>query len=63
MREAGLSKVDDLVKQAMLDPQLARALLMRAPERPNSGSAMKLAQQLRRLSVFESGKAAGAQQQ
>jgi hypothetical protein len=36
----------------MLDPQLARTLLMRAPERPNSGSAMKLAQQLRRLTVF-----------
>jgi hypothetical protein len=35
-REAGLSKVDNLVKQAMLDPQLARTLLMKAPERPNS---------------------------
>jgi|HubBroStandDraft_2_1064218.scaffolds.fasta_scaffold299189_2 hypothetical protein len=30
-----------------------------APERPNSGSAMKLAQQLRRLTMFAS--AAGAQ--
>jgi hypothetical protein len=58
-REAGLSRVNDLVKQAMLDPQLARTLLMKAPERPNSGSAMKLAQQLRRLTMFAS--AAGAQ--
>jgi hypothetical protein len=62
-REAGLSKVDDLVKQAMLDPQIARTLLMKAPERANSGSAMKLAQQLRRLTVFETGKTSGAQQQ
>jgi hypothetical protein len=63
VREAGLSKADDLVKQAMLDPQIARTLLMKAPERANSGSAMKLAQQLRRLTVFETGKTSGAQQQ
>jgi hypothetical protein len=56
VREAELSKIDDLVKQAMLDPQIARTLLIKAPERANSGSAMKLAQQLRRLTVFETGK-------
>jgi hypothetical protein len=42
---------------------IARTLLMKAPERANSGSAMKLAQQLRRLTVFETGKTSGAQQQ
>lgn len=33
MRSAGFSKVDDLIKQAMLDPSLAKQLLAKAPEK------------------------------
>lgn len=52
MRAAGYAKVDDLVKDALLNPSLAKALLMKAPMRAERGSDISLAQQLRRLSVF-----------
>lgn len=52
MRSAGYAKVDDLVKDALLNPALAKALLMKAPMRAGRGSDISLAQQLRRLSVF-----------
>lgn len=52
MREAGLQRVNDLVREAMLNPELARTLLMKAPIKPNIGSAVTLAHQLRRMSVF-----------
>ncbi len=55
LREAGMEKVEDLVKQAMLDPDTARHLLSRAPPNSPASSAakMKLAQRMARLSVFE----------
>jgi hypothetical protein len=52
MREAGMGKVSDLIKQAMLDPDLARYLLAKAPTKPGTGSSVSLAQQLRRLSMY-----------
>lgn len=52
MRSAGYSKVDDLVKDALLHPELAKALLMKAPIKSGVGSDISVAQQLRRLSMF-----------
>lgn len=52
MREAGMHKVDDLIRQAMLDPELARHLLAKAPQKPDAGSAMTIAHRLRRLSMY-----------
>lgn len=48
-----MEQVGDLVKRAMLDPDLARHLLAKAPTRPGTGPAVSLAQQLRRLSMFQ----------
>lgn len=52
MRSAGYAKVDDLVKDALLNPDLARALLKKVPMRAGHGTDVSLAQQLHRLSVF-----------
>jgi hypothetical protein len=52
MHEAGMEKVSDLIRQAMLDPELARVLLSKAPAKPDTGTAMTLAHRLRRLSVY-----------
>jgi hypothetical protein len=52
MRAAGLRKVDDLVTQAMLRPDLARALFNKVPNRSNDPSAISLRQALNRASMF-----------
>jgi hypothetical protein len=52
MRAAGYSKIDDLVRDALLNPDLAKALLMKATTRADRGSDIALTQQLRRLSAF-----------
>ena len=52
MREAGMRKVSDLVRDAMLNPDLARALLAKAPIVKGRGSEVSLAQQLRRVGMF-----------
>jgi hypothetical protein len=52
MREAGMAKIDDLVKRAMLDPDLAAALLRKAPPRVNSEATVSLGARLARLSMF-----------
>lgn len=52
MRNAGLRHVNDLVKEAMLNPDLAKTLLMRAPIAAGRGSAISLAQQLGRVSML-----------
>lgn len=52
LRSAGIRSVDDLVKDAMLDPEIAKALLMKAPKRPDTGSAVTLASKLRRVAAF-----------
>jgi hypothetical protein len=52
MHEAGMEKVDELIRQAMLDPEPARLLLAEAPAKPDTGTAMTQAHRLRRLSVY-----------
>ncbi|MBB3411197.1 hypothetical protein FHT87_005150 [Rhizobium sp. BK316] len=52
MREAGIRNIEDLIRDAMLNPDLAKALLMKAPKRPDTGSALTLAARLRNLSAF-----------
>ena len=44
LREKGLETVNDLVREAMLDPKLFAELLKIAPKRANTGSHMSLAQ-------------------
>lgn len=60
MHEAGMEKVSDLIRQAMLDPELARILLAKAPAKPDAGSAMNLAHRLRRLSMYAPTRATGS---
>lgn len=52
MRNAGLSKADDLVRKAMLDPEYAATLLKKAPPKPDQGSYLTLSQKLKRQSMF-----------
>lgn len=54
MREAGYRKADELVVDALRDPEKMKALLAKVPMRSDRGSDMSLKQQLRRLSVFSS---------
>lgn len=50
-RASGLKKVDDLITHAMLNPDLARDLLRRAPAQPDSGQSVALASRLRRIGM------------
>jgi hypothetical protein len=50
-RQAGLQKIDDLIKTAMLDPKVASMLLQRASTRPDRGPAMRLAHYLNRTAA------------
>ncbi len=52
MREAGIRNVEDLVRNAMLDPELAKTLMMKAPKRIDTGSELSAAARLRRLSAL-----------
>ena len=47
-KNAGFSRVDQILKEAMLNPDLAGALLKRASQMPERGSAVALAHALRR---------------
>jgi hypothetical protein len=47
MRETGISNVNDLVTKALLNPDVARALLAKMPKRPNMGAAIALTRALR----------------
>lgn len=51
LRRAGIDSAQDLVRQAMLDPELARVLLMKAPTRTNAGAMQSLARRLAKLSI------------
>jgi hypothetical protein len=51
LRQAGISKMDDLLTEAMLNPQLARALMQKAPKRPGTGSMVTLRNVLRGIAV------------
>lgn len=50
-RAAGLKKVDDLITEAMLNPELARDLLRKAPPKPDSGQSIALAARMRRIAM------------
>lgn len=50
-RAAGITKMDDLLTEAMLNPPLARALMAKAPKRPNDGSMRTLARMFRTIVV------------
>ena len=51
-RMAGLAKANTLVRDAMLNPELAMALLKRAPIKPGLGSEAALTKLLARNSMF-----------
>jgi len=51
-RQVGLNKVQDLVKEALLDPALARTLLKEAPAKMDRGPWLELGRQLGRLGTF-----------
>jgi hypothetical protein len=52
MREAGMKKFGDLVKEAMLNPELARRLLAKAPQKATPRLSAGIVGQLRKLSMF-----------
>ncbi len=52
MRDAGKTKVSDLVKEAMLNPDLMKALLSKVPIKPGAGSEITLRNQLARLTMM-----------
>lgn len=57
-RAAGLEKVDDIVRDALLNPERARALLAKVPKDPQNGAVTTLAQRYMRGALLPT--AAGA---
>lgn len=51
LRRNRMESVDAIVREALLNPELASRLLADLPPRPDTGTALSLANQLRRLSV------------
>lgn len=62
MRQAGIKKIDDLVRDALLDPQLAKAILAKAPKRLNAGSERTLARRFGQLAALSGAVTATATQ-
>lgn len=60
MRQAGMTKVSDLVRDAMLNPELAKALLAKAPVKVGRGSEVSLAHQLRRVAMLSAASSAAS---
>jgi len=52
MRENGIHTVEDLVRDAMLDPELAKTLMMKAPKKVDTGSELTLANKLRQMAAI-----------
>jgi hypothetical protein len=52
MRAAGIQRIDDLIKEAILDPELMKALLMKAPKVKERGSAITLRQRLENIAAM-----------
>lgn len=50
-REAGLRRVNDLIQEALLDPELMKALLAKAPKKANTGSHVTLTQRLAKIAA------------
>jgi hypothetical protein len=61
LRDAGISHVDDLVKEAMLNPELARALLQKVPAPSDKGAIERIVRAAKQIAV--TGPAIGATQQ
>lgn len=55
MRQAGLANVDDIVKDALLNPERARALLAKVPDAPTRGQAISLARVYMRAAATGAG--------
>lgn len=51
-RQAGMRRVQDIVKEALLDPTLARTLLKEAPAKMDRGPWLELGRQLGRLGIY-----------
>lgn len=51
MREAGISRVDELVTQALLHPEIARDLMKNAPTAAAPGTSMSLARSIRTAAI------------
>jgi hypothetical protein len=60
LRDAGISHVDDLVKEAMLNPELARALLQKVPAPSDKGAIERIVRAAKQIAV--SGPVIGASQ-
>jgi hypothetical protein len=60
LRDAGISHVDDLVKEAMLNPELARSLLQKVPRPSDKGAIERIVRAAKQIAV--SGPAIGATQ-
>jgi hypothetical protein len=51
MRAAGIGNVNELVRNAMLDPDLAKTLLMKASKKIGAGSDRTFAHKLQRMAL------------
>jgi hypothetical protein len=51
MREAGIRNIQELVTNAMLDPELAKSLMMKAPRKIDTGSELTVGTRLRRIAA------------
>jgi hypothetical protein len=54
LRDAGMTRVDDILKNALLNPEVAKALLEKVPAKPDTGGASRLATALRRSALIGS---------
>lgn len=60
MRQAGLQKIDDIIKDAMLNPDRAALLLSKAGAKPDTGAALALAKRWRASTMASIGATATA---
>lgn len=51
LRQAGITKVEELIREAMLNPELMRALLMKAPKHKSAASVVRLRHVLAKLAA------------
>lgn len=58
-REAGIKSVEELIQRAMLDPDMAKTLLMKAPKKIDTGSELTLANKLKRMSLLTAAQNSG----
>jgi hypothetical protein len=51
-RQAGLRNIDQMMIEALANPELAKAMLMKAPIRANTGSEITVADKFRKLPIY-----------